>query len=164
MEAFGTVASALSVAALFNNCVNCFEYIQLGRHFARDYERCQLKVDVAKIRLSRWGQAIAINDDPRFASYQTEDESIQKIQAILEEIEQLFQTLQKASKRYTIGAKQEDLEHLQPRAMKPVAQKLHSRLNKVVSQRQKGTSFVKKAAWALYDVLQTTHSRVKEPH
>jgi hypothetical protein len=33
-EVFGTVAGALSVAALFNNCVDCFEYIQLGRHFS----------------------------------------------------------------------------------------------------------------------------------
>jgi hypothetical protein len=32
-EVFGTVAGALSVAALFN-CVDCFEYIQLGRHFS----------------------------------------------------------------------------------------------------------------------------------
>ncbi|KAI0907664.1 prion-inhibition and propagation-domain-containing protein [Ustulina deusta] len=151
MEVFGTVAGALSVAALFNNCVHCFEYIQLGRHFGRDYERCQLKLDIAKTRLSRWGQAVAINEDPRFATGEPRDTSFQQVQAILEEIEQLFETLQKASKRYAIGAKQEDLELLRIQDMQPVARKLHSRLNTVVSQRQKRTSFLKKAAWALYD-------------
>ncbi|KAI1281778.1 prion-inhibition and propagation-domain-containing protein [Xylaria sp. FL0933] len=155
MEAFSTVASALSVAALFNSCVNCFEYIQLGRHFGRDYERCQLKLDIAKTRLSRWGQAVAINEDPRFATDKPQDTSFQQVQAILEEIEQLFGTLQKASKRYAISAKPEDLEVLQTRDMQPVAQRLHNRLNVVVGlrqkQRQKKTSFLKKAAWALYD-------------
>jgi hypothetical protein len=52
-ETFGTVAAVLSVAALFNNCVDCFEYVQLGRHFGQDYERCELKVDIAQTRLSR---------------------------------------------------------------------------------------------------------------
>lgn len=151
MEVFSTVASALSAAALFNNCVNCFEYIQLGRHFARDFERCQLKLDTAEMRLSRWGQAIGINDDPRFTRDQPGEKSVQHVQAILEEIDQLFQTLKKASKRYTIGALQEDLEHLQIQAMNPVARKLHNRLNGIISQRQKGTSLLKKTKWALYE-------------
>ncbi|KAI1428852.1 prion-inhibition and propagation-domain-containing protein [Xylaria sp. FL1777] len=151
MEVFGTVASALSVAALFNNCVNCFEYIQLGRHFGQDYERCQLKLDIAKTRLSRWGQAVAINEDPRFTTSEPQETSFRQVQAILEEIEQLFGTLQKASKRYAIGAKQEDLELLQVQDMQPVAQRLHNRLNTVVSKRQKRTNVFKKAAWALYD-------------
>lgn len=77
-EVFSTVASALSVAALFNNCVDCFEYIQLGRHFGRDFERCQLKLDVAKTRLGRWGQAVAINGDPRFATASPDDSSAQQ--------------------------------------------------------------------------------------
>ncbi|KAI1192074.1 prion-inhibition and propagation-domain-containing protein [Nemania serpens] len=150
-EAFSVVAGALSVAALFNNCVGCFEYIQLGRHFAQDYQQCQLKVDVARTRLSRWGQAVAINQDPRFATSNPEVESVQQVQDILEEIDQLFQNLENASRRYTRRAKKEDVEHLQIQTMQPVAQKLHSRLSTIVSQRQKGTTFLKKAAWALYD-------------
>lgn len=151
VETFGVAAGALSVAALFNNCVSCFEYIQLGRHFAQDYERCQLKVDIAQTRLSRWGQAVAINQDPRFATDKPNDESVQQVQDILEEIDQLFQNLQNTSKRYTKRAKKEDLEHLQIQALPPVGRKLHNRLNAIVGQRQKGTSFFKKAAWALYD-------------
>ncbi|KAI1294041.1 prion-inhibition and propagation-domain-containing protein [Xylaria venustula] len=94
---------------------------------------------------------VAINEDPRFATDEPQDASFQQTHAILEEIEQLFKALQKASKRYAIGAKQEELELLRVQDMQPVAQKLHSRLNTVVRQRQKQTSFLKKAAWALYD-------------
>jgi hypothetical protein len=151
MEAFGTIASALSVAALFNNCVNCFEYIQLGRDFGRDYERCQLKLDIAKTRLSRWGQGVAINEDARFSTHEPQDVSSQQVQAILEEIEQLFRSVRKSSKRYEIGVNQEDLTRFRIEDMQPVTRKLHNRLDAIVSQRQKRTSLYKKAAWALYD-------------
>ena len=118
-EIFGTVASALSVAALFNNCVDWFEYIQLGRHFARDYERCQLKVDIARSRLSRWGQVVAINDDPRFATDEPEDGYVQQARNILVEIGDLFEDLYIASKRYIVRTKQKDLEQLQVEDMQP---------------------------------------------
>jgi hypothetical protein len=72
-QVFGTVSGALSVAARFNNCVDCFEYIQLGGHFGRDFERCQLKLDLAKIRSSRRGKAVDINDHPRFATNTPDD-------------------------------------------------------------------------------------------
>lgn len=36
-KVFGVIAGALNVAALFNNCIDCFEFVQLGRRFGRDY-------------------------------------------------------------------------------------------------------------------------------
>ncbi|KAJ4263217.1 hypothetical protein NW764_016198 [Fusarium oxysporum] len=150
-ETFGTVAGALSVAALFNNCVDCFKYIQLGRHFGRDFERCQLKLDVAKTRLSRWGEAVAIQDDPRFATNAPDDRDGRQAKAILEEIGLLFQTVQKSSKRYEINASENDWVRLDDNDMQPVVQRLHSRLGLVARQRQKQTGLLKKAVWALYD-------------
>jgi hypothetical protein len=150
-EIFGTVAGTLSVAALFNNCVDCFEYIQLGRRFGRDYERCQLKVKIAQTRLSRWGLAVAINEDARFTTVSPIDAPTQQVRLILEEIEMLFQSVQKASKRYELGAKQEDLVLFQEGDMQPAFQRLCGRLESIVRRRQKETGLVKKAAWALYD-------------
>ncbi|RKK89117.1 Heterokaryon incompatibility protein s [Fusarium oxysporum] len=150
-EVFGTLAGALSVAALFNNCVDCFGYIQLSRHFGRDFERCQLKLDIAKIRLGRWGEAVAINDDPRFATDAPNDRDSRQVQAILEEIELLFQTIQKSSKRYEIDARQDDLMRFEDKDMQPVVRGLHGRLGVIARQRQRRTALLKKAAWALYD-------------
>jgi len=150
-EVFGVVAGALSVAALFNNCVDCFEYIQLGRHFGSDFERCQLKLDILKIRLSRWGQAVAINDDLCFATNSPDDGSAQLVQAILEEIVLLFQSTQQSSKRYKISAKQENLACLEDKDMPPMLRGLHDQLGAVARQRQKRTSLSKKVTWALYD-------------
>jgi hypothetical protein len=150
-EIFGTVAGALSVAALFNNCVDCFEYIQLGRHFGRDFEHCQLKLDIAKIRLSRWGEAVAIHEDPRFATNAPDDRDGRQAKAILEEIGLLFQTVQKSSKRYEINASEDDLLRFEDNDMQPMVQRLHSRLGHVARQRQKRTGLLNKAVWALYD-------------
>ncbi|POR31694.1 Uncharacterized protein TPAR_08091 [Tolypocladium paradoxum] len=150
-ELFGTVAGALSVAALFNNCVDCFEYIQLSRHFGRDFERCQIKLDIAKVRLSRWGKAAKINEDPRFAADAPDDRDSREVRVILEEIELLFQAAQKSSKRYEIKAKQEDLAKFEEEHMQQAVRGLHSRLGLIARQRQKRTGLLKKVAWALYD-------------
>ncbi|KAJ0114163.1 uncharacterized protein J7T55_007998 [Diaporthe amygdali] len=149
-ETFGAVASALSIVALFNNCVEAFEYIQLGRHFGRDFTRCQLKLDVARTRLSRWGQAAAIYNDHRFAAITPPDRLSQHIRAILEEIDELFQVVQKSSKRYEIDATQENLECCTVTTMDPPARIVHDRLVTIATQRQKHTGLLKKVSWALY--------------
>ncbi|KAK7979619.1 Elongator complex protein 5 [Apiospora arundinis] len=74
------------------------------------FERCRLKLDVARARLSRWGQAASIHDDPRFAPATPPDRDSRHVRAILEGIEQLFQLAQKSSKRYEIDATDADLE------------------------------------------------------
>jgi hypothetical protein len=150
-EIFGIVAGALNVAALFNNCLDCFEYIQLSRHFGRDYQTCQLRLDIAKARLGRWGQAVNINEDPRFVTDLPSDKSVQLAHSILEEVMLLFLAAYKTSKRYETGADQQDLVLCEDDAMEPVFRRLHNRLRTFTRRRQKNTSLVKKTAWALYD-------------
>ncbi|GME31684.1 uncharacterized protein LTHEOB_3110 [Neofusicoccum parvum] len=62
MEPAGLAVGVVGIAALFNNAVECFEYIQLGRNFGKDFGTSQLKLDNARLRLSRWGEAIQIHD------------------------------------------------------------------------------------------------------
>ncbi|KAJ9130000.1 Heterokaryon incompatibility protein S [Pleurostoma richardsiae] len=150
-EVFGTIVSALSVAALFNNCINCFEYVQLGRHFGQDFERGRLRLDIAQTRLSRWGQAVAINEDSQFATASPVDASLLQVRLILEELELLFQSARKTSRRYELGAKQQDLALFRDSDMRPMFRRLHGHLVSVVRQRQKQTSLTKKMAWALYE-------------
>ncbi|KAJ5362070.1 hypothetical protein N7541_002914 [Penicillium brevicompactum] len=150
-EIFGAVAGALSIAALFNNCVQCFEYLQLGRQFGRDFEHYQLKLDIAKLRLTRWGESVKVNEDPRFANPATSDRDARQVQAILENLETLFQTVHRSSKRYSIDAEQRELVTFETNQMQPVFRRLHNRLDSLTRQRQKQTSYFKKAAWALYD-------------
>lgn len=150
-EIFGVAAGAASVAALFSECVDCFEYIQLGRHFGQDYESSRLKLDIAQARLSRWGAAVAVYDDSRFATTPPPDASTQLAHSILEEIGSLFQSAQKTSKRYALGANSDALAVWQDGDLQPVAQQVHQHLAQTIRRRQKQTSLAKKTAWALYD-------------
>ncbi|GJN78501.1 hypothetical protein PLIIFM63780_001995 [Purpureocillium lilacinum] len=149
-EVFGIVSGSLSVAALFNNCVDCFEYIQLGRNFGNDYERSRLKLAVARLRLSRWGAAIGVNEDPRFAIDAPDDSESREGRELLEELERLFQAAHRSSKRYETRAKQEDLVAFKDEDMQEVARGLHNRLGLIARRRQTRTGLMKKAKWALY--------------
>ena len=62
-EAAGLAVGALSLAGLFNNAVQCFEFVQLGRNFGRDFETSQLKLECARLRLYRWGAALGLGEE-----------------------------------------------------------------------------------------------------
>lgn len=150
-EVFGIVTGALSVAALFNNCVETFEYIQLGRHFGQDYERCQLKLDVAKTRLSRWGEAVGVNRDERFTSAAPTDDAVEAALGILGDVEYCFKSARDKSLRYAKRANTQELSVCDKSDMSPLFQRLHNRCAEIARRRQKSVSILKKSAWALYD-------------
>lgn len=150
-EIFGVVAGALSVAALFNNCVDCFEFVQLGRRFGRDYERCQLRLDIARARLGRWGEAVKVNDDPQFSISSPTDKSAKLAQSILEEVALLFESAQKTSKRYELVTDQQGLVLFEDKDMRPIGRALHNKLRNLARSRQERIGLVRKTAWALYD-------------
>lgn len=150
-EIFGIATGTLSVAALFNNCVETFEYIQLGRHFGEDYQRYQLKLDVAQTRLGRWGEAVGVNSDIRFASASPSDKAVKDALSILEDIAVCFLAAQKKSRRYAERADKEELMVHNNNDMNLLYQRLHKRSRDTARRRQKSISVVKKAAWALYD-------------
>jgi hypothetical protein len=64
-EPFGILSGAVSIAAAFTACVDCFEYVKLGRRFGRDFQTSQLSLTCARLRLSRWGVAVRVYDDPQ---------------------------------------------------------------------------------------------------
>lgn len=100
MEFLGATACGISVAAVFNNCVTCFEYIQRGRHFSDDFERCQLKLDIARGRLARWGQVVDIANNPTFRGGSTDDPTSSQACDILASILRHVELAREKAKRY----------------------------------------------------------------
>ncbi|GFP57396.1 hypothetical protein ACSS6W_010312 [Trichoderma asperelloides] len=150
-EIFGIVTGAVSVAALFNNCVDTFEYIQLGRHFGQDYERCQLKLDLAKTRLGRWGEVVGVNRDERFTSASQTDGAVKVALGILEDMDICFKAAEEKSKRYANRAGEEERMICDNNNMKPVFQRLHNHCRDIGRRRKNSIGILKKSAWALYD-------------
>ena len=150
-EPFGVVAGAISVSAAFTACVDCFEYIQFGRHFGRDFQTDQLSLNCARLRLTRWGQAVDIFNDPRFGKLDDTATEIQTAKGTLLQILVLFADSKDISKKYESGARTgEDLTLSSPNDMDPTVSALENTMKKLALKRQKGAHILKLTSWALY--------------
>ncbi|RKK81383.1 hypothetical protein BFJ68_g16008 [Fusarium oxysporum] len=150
-EIFGVVASALSVAALFNNVVDCFEYIQLGRNFGADYQTCQVKLDIARLRLSRWGDAVKINNDSRFTEVKPSNNQVRVAKNTLEQLLNLFHNAHTESSNFKLGAGEEELALFDSSTnTNQAVVALRNTMRDLAHKRQKTTSLSKKISWALY--------------
>ena len=157
-EPFGIAAGAVGIAAAFTACVDCFNYIQIGRHFGRDFQTEMLTLDCTRLQLTRWGQAVKIYDDPKLGRPDATPEELQTAKGALHQILILFADSQKISDKYKLGAKAgKDLSVLTDGDLDPTVIALRNKMKELAIKRQKGSSILKTASWALYQ-----KSEVKE--
>lgn len=150
-EAFGIAAGAVGIAAAFTTCVDCFEYVQFGRHFGRDYQTVLLTLNCCRILLSRWGQAIDILNDPQMGSPDTTAPEIRTVKETLFQILVLFEDSAKISRQYKLSAKTgEDLSVLSSDTMDSVFVTLNNDMRELAIKRQKRSNILKITQWALY--------------
>lgn len=156
MEAVGFAIGAGSLAGAFTACVDCFEYIQLGRQFGQDYGKCLLKLDAAKVRITRWGVAMGLGPVLSLERRYSKSD-IEMARNLLDQIMESFNEAERVSARFknisTIKkSKTDDLLAYDANSdLDPSYQRLHSAMRELSIQRQTGTSIRKKAAWALYE-------------
>ena len=158
MEPVGFAIGVVGLAGLFSTCMECFDYIQLGRAFGSDYGKCLLRLDAAKVRFSRWGEATGIVPTTQAAGQlQLSDQEYRLAESLLRQIHDLFDDSQSACARYQKHARlssstsdalvvYDDQQDLNSQDLK-----LHSHLRAIALRRQKSTSLDKKARWALYE-------------
>jgi Prion-inhibition and propagation len=158
MEPAGLTVGVVALAGLFNNAVDCFEYIQLGRNFGKDFQTSLLKLDNARLRLSRWGEAARLNGD--VADVQSLEltalspEDIPKAEGLLGHILDLFTDAEKVSGNFKSQAVTGDsgLMVLDVHADLDAAHRtLHDQMRGLSIRRQNKTSLQQKAKWALYE-------------
>jgi hypothetical protein len=150
-EPFGIAAGAVGIAAAFTACVDCFGYVQLGRHFGRDFQTDVLALNCARLRLTRWGQAVNIYDNPKLGRQDATLAEIQAAKDTLHHILRLFADTEKISKKYKLNANAgDDLSTLSTNDMDPAVMALSNKMKELAIRRQKGSSVLKTASWALY--------------
>ncbi|ORY18352.1 prion-inhibition and propagation-domain-containing protein [Clohesyomyces aquaticus] len=143
MEAGGLAVGLVALASLFNNAVDCFEYVQLGRSFGTNFQTSLLKLDNARLRLSRWGQAVGLSGNLeevqslQEATVQKED--IAKAERLLGQIMELFADTEKISTKYKRSVKLDD------------SSLTILNMRKLSIKRQNGTKLLQKVKWALYE-------------
>jgi hypothetical protein len=149
MEAIGLGVGVVALAGLFNNAVDSYGYVRLGKCYARDFETSQTKLDLSRLQLSRWGEALELNTPvaqtvPLPPAIGSADE-VAKAQRALGNIINLLDDARAQSQRYNDRESPDDSSTLDPNDSN-----LHQRAHRIVTQRQRNTSFARKAAWALY--------------
>ncbi|KAL6247773.1 hypothetical protein RBB50_005121 [Rhinocladiella similis] len=150
-EAAGLVIGAVSVAGLFTNCVDCFEYVQMGRNFGKSFQRSLLRLDVVKLRLSRWAEAVNDSSDSYQAAIDTMKRT-QKARDILGEIIELFADAERVSEKYKTKVTGDELAvYNTDSELEPDILSIHKKMRDLALKRQKRSSFAQKAAWALYE-------------
>lgn len=158
MEPLGFAIGVAGLVTAFTTCVDCFEYVQLGRQFGQDYGKCILRIDAAKVRMCRWGAAMGLGLEPHLKrQVSASDEEMRLAQSLLEQIMESFKDAERVSERFmkhTIMQKTrtEDLLVYDPNSdLDPSYQRLHLNMRERAIQLQKGTSIRKKAVWSLYE-------------
>jgi hypothetical protein len=157
-EPFGIVSGAIGIAAAFSACVDCFEYIQTGRHFGRDFQTDLLSLSCARLRLTRWGESVDIYNDPKLGKANASASETQLAKDALVQIVGLFAKTEEISKKYKSAAKSGDhLSTFSSTEMDPTHQALQKKMKELAIKRQKGTSFLKLTTWAIYRKAELRH-------
>lgn len=157
-EFAGLAIGVISLAGLFNNAVDCFEFVQLGRAFGKIFQTSQLKLDNARLRLSRWGASLELNNDTQetrslhevFGSHQ----DIKQAEALLGQILELFADAEGVSKRFKSRTNVGDgsLATYDPQTdLEPPLAVLHEKMRQLSIERQNQANVRQKAKWALYE-------------
>lgn len=157
MEAAGLAVGAVALAGLFNNTVDCFEYIQVGRSFGKNFQTSVLKLDVARLRLSRWGESIGLSSDldqiQSLDNTKLAAEEVRQSQDLLGQIQDLFADAEGVSKKFesrTPPGKDLILHNLAT-DLDPVPTSLHQKMRELSIKRQSHAKLRRKAKWALYE-------------
>lgn len=155
-EAAGLAVGAVSLAGLFNNAVQCFEFVQLGRTFGRDFGTSQVKLQCASLRLSRWGASIGLGEDlqdERLLEERLGSQTTEQAKELLGQALAVFEDAKVISSKYVNQSKFSGGQLAVCNSevdMDPPTADLCSRMRQISMKRQNRTSILQKTKWALY--------------
>lgn len=148
-ETAGLVIGAVSVASLFTDCVDCFNYIRVGQTLEDNFPLYQTELNVLQLCFSRWAQAVT--ELSTASSPAITDDLAPLVEKNLKYLARLFQRAREDAEDYT-DVPNTSHTHLEPHQV-PRLTRLHLKLKNVIDHRQKTTKtvgFGKRTQWALY--------------
>lgn len=101
MEAVGLAIGLAVLPGAFTACLDCFGYIRFGRHFGQNYGTCLLRLDVARLKISRCEAAAVLGPEALPGrSITVSEKEIQLAQSLWEKITEKFENAKSMSERF----------------------------------------------------------------
>ncbi|KAL2809094.1 prion-inhibition and propagation-domain-containing protein [Aspergillus granulosus] len=154
-EPVSVVLATAGITGILTSCIECFEYIQLGRSFGKDYERCLLRLDLVRLRLSRWWESLHLPMSSAIPLSLRTPEDLQILRSTLEDILDQFDEAKNLSLKYhkpaSIGPSTDLAVYDPDRDLAPNPRRLHGKLRDMALRRQKELGLSRRVTWALYD-------------
>jgi hypothetical protein len=155
-EPAGLAVGVFALLGLFNNAVDCFNYVQAGRDLGASYVTCQIKLSNAQLRFTRWGEAVGLPCDVKHESQldhdthaQNFDEAkVRKAKTRIPHIIQLFAEAEGVSRKYKPHGSVPDAGVHSEDDRK--ALELAEQVRNMSLERKNKNSLLHKASWALY--------------
>jgi hypothetical protein len=158
MEPAGLAVGVIALAGMFNNAVDCFEFVQLGRNISKDFQTDLLKLDNARLRLSRWGKAAGLSGQIANAqsliSTMLSTEDIPKAENLLGQVLEMFEDAERVSRKFKSQAATGDSSLLivdVQADVDPDHRTLHEKMRDLSILRKNKTPLRQKVKWALYE-------------
>ena len=158
MEPVSFAVGVVGLLGTFTACVDCFDFVRIGRRLGRDYETSIIKLDLVRLRFTRWGEAAGlVQADEAIASSQIKkrlairDEDLETIYRTLGQILSLFEKSANESKRFALKNPNDKDDLSQTATLEDVKiHDLHGRMRNLAITRQKRSTLSQKISWALY--------------
>lgn len=160
-EAAGLV---LGMMGLWQNCVGVFDVIDSTRRYGMDYELLCVKLEVERVRLLCWGDAVGLSTssegsrpppDARFTRIEVRNTVIR----LLGCIQQVFENSDRLQEVYGLrpyaggemGAGNEIQISQSQLILGGVFKRAYQNLRQMAKERQRGTVLARKTLWAVHD-------------
>lgn len=145
------IGLAIGVVGLFNDVIDLFNYVQIGKKFGRDQKTCSLQLMYAEASLARWGKSVGLSDVKETMSLEDlrstlsfPPEDLVKVKATLDQIMVLFEDA-KATAAPTAESKTDEVGAEVSNITKALKKVSISRLGKITKR------LTRKARWAVAD-------------
>ena len=176
MEVAGLAVGVAGLAGTFSACADFFNLVRTSHHLGEEYETYQAQLNLTWLRFSRWGESVQVfqgSEDEVEARLKSmlgaPDEELAAIKGALAEILRLFEHAAANSKRMASRSwKNRPTLDEHKEGKKKAAAALGKWARDRAVNRQKRSTVLQKAAWAIYTktefaaLVQSLNSLVSE--
>ncbi|EHK26936.1 uncharacterized protein TRIVIDRAFT_217543 [Trichoderma virens Gv29-8] len=152
--AFGAVSLTTSLPITLVSIVECFEYVELGRRFGKDFNKSQARLEALKLQITRWGISSGTFPDPQTGKCRRvsiDAHAAETAERLLNSILEDTQELERKSRRYGDPSGNTSAMESMLNEMDTPTQALKSKTSKIFAKRIQGVSLKKRAKWALFE-------------